>query len=114
MEKNIPKEKKKRGSTAHLRWSPVSYLSAVAAAAKYDNDGKDNDPGAVIIEDVAEAVVIHMFPPKCRFGDFHRSLTFYAKGIYRLLSAALFIAVKGEYGVSVLHFKTGGKALSVL
>ena len=29
------------------------FGSAVAAAAKNDNDGKDYDPGAVVVKDVA-------------------------------------------------------------
>jgi hypothetical protein len=33
----------------------------VAAATKYDHYCKNDDPGAVIVKDVAQAVVIHMF-----------------------------------------------------
>ena len=30
-----------------------------------DNDGENDNPGAVVVEEVAKAVVIHMcFPPK--------------------------------------------------
>ena len=35
-------------------------LSVVAAATEYDYNSKDDDPGAVIIEKMAEAVVIHI------------------------------------------------------
>ena len=34
-------------------------LSVIAAAAKNDNDSKDDDPSAVVIKEMAEAVVIH-------------------------------------------------------
>ena len=31
----------------------------VAAAAKHDYDSKDDNPGAVIVKEMAEAVVVH-------------------------------------------------------
>jgi hypothetical protein len=34
------------------------YVLAVAAAAKYEDEGEDDDPGAAIVEDVAKAVVV--------------------------------------------------------
>ena len=34
-------------------------LSVIAAAVKNDNDSKDDDPSAVVIKEMAEAVVIH-------------------------------------------------------
>jgi hypothetical protein len=37
----------------------------VAAATEYNHDRKDYDPGAVIVKQMAQAVVIHIcFPPK--------------------------------------------------
>jgi hypothetical protein len=39
--------------------------SVVAAATEYNHDRKDYDPGAVIVKQMAQAVVIHIcFPPK--------------------------------------------------
>jgi len=38
-------------------------FSVAAAATEHDHDGKDDDPGAVIVKEIAKAVVIHMFPP---------------------------------------------------
>lgn len=41
------------------------YGLVIAAATKDDNDGENDNPGAVVVEEVAKAVVIHMcFPPK--------------------------------------------------
>ena len=31
----------------------------IAAAAEYDNDSKDDDPGAVVVKKIAKTVVIH-------------------------------------------------------
>ena len=39
--------------------APFLWLSVIAAAAKNDNDSKDDDPSAVVIKEMAEAVVIH-------------------------------------------------------
>jgi hypothetical protein len=40
-------------------------LSVIAAATENNDDGKDNDPGAVIVEKMAKTVVIHRYvPPK--------------------------------------------------
>jgi hypothetical protein len=38
-------------------------LGSVAAAAGEQNDGKDDEPYPVVIEQLAEAVVIHDIPP---------------------------------------------------
>lgn len=46
---------KKRALWARLFF----WLSVIAAAAKNDNDSKDDDPSAVVIKEMAEAVVIH-------------------------------------------------------
>jgi hypothetical protein len=35
----------------------------IAAATEDDYDCENYDPGAVIVEEIAKAVVIHMFPP---------------------------------------------------
>jgi hypothetical protein len=37
----------------------------VTAAAKYDHDCENDDPGAVVVKDVAKTVVIHMFLQGC-------------------------------------------------
>ena len=37
------------------------FYSMIAAATKNDYYSKDDDPGAVIVKDVTQAVVIHMF-----------------------------------------------------
>ena len=37
--------------------------SVIAAAAEHKNDSEDDYPGAVIVEDVAEAVVVHKVLP---------------------------------------------------
>ena len=51
----------------------------IAAAAKDDYDCKNYNPGAVIVKDVAKAVV-HYVPPKMLFSAFfRRTLTFYEK-----------------------------------
>ena len=44
---------------ARLVGAPFLWLSVIAAAAKNDNDSKDDDPSAVVIKEMAEAVVIH-------------------------------------------------------
>ena len=57
-------------------------LSVVAAATEHKNDGKDDYPSAIIIEDVAEAVVVHI----CSLrgvsigGVVLRSILYYAAG----------------------------------
>ena len=40
-------------------WARLFVLLSVIAAAKNDNDSKDDDPSAVVIKEMAEAVVIH-------------------------------------------------------
>jgi hypothetical protein len=37
----------------------------VTAATKYDHNCENNDPGAVVVKDVAKTVVIHMFLQGC-------------------------------------------------
>jgi hypothetical protein len=38
--------------------------SVVAAAAKYNHNSKNNDPSAVVVKEMAQAVVVHIcFPP---------------------------------------------------
>ena len=54
----------------------------VAAAAKYNHNSQDNDPGAVIVKEMAQAVVIHIcFPPSDAFASsfFARLVSSYAK-----------------------------------
>ncbi len=47
----------------------------VAAAAKYDHNSKNNDPGAVIVKEMAQAVVVHIcFPPNDAFASLFRLL----------------------------------------
>ena len=43
------------------------YQSSAAVAAAEDNEERDNDdPDALVIEDVAKAVVHNIIPPVCR------------------------------------------------
>ena len=52
------------GANGNLRRN-MPLGSVVAAAAEYNHDRKDHDPGAVIVKKMAQAVVIHIcFPPK--------------------------------------------------
>ena len=37
----------------------------ITAATKYDHDCENDDPGAVVVKDVAKTVVIHMFLQGC-------------------------------------------------
>ena len=39
------------------------YSLAVAAATENYNYRENYDPGAAIVEEIAKAVVVHMFPP---------------------------------------------------
>ena len=40
-------------------------MSVIAAATENNNDSKNDDPGAVIVEKMAKAVVVHRYvPPK--------------------------------------------------
>ena len=48
-------------------------LVVAAATEDYDN-GKNDDPGAVIVKEMAEAVVIHSMILRCTFAIFGRSL----------------------------------------
>ena len=55
-----------------------------AATENYDN-GKNDDPGAVIIKDVAEAIAVHMCQPfRMFFMRVPRTLAFYEDGIFLL------------------------------
>ena len=43
----------------------------IAAATEYNHNSQDNDPGAVVVEEMAQAVVIHIcFPPNVRLRAF--------------------------------------------
>ena len=44
----------------------LNVLVVAAATENYDNS-KDDDPGAVIVEEMAEAVVIHSIFLRCTF-----------------------------------------------
>ena len=55
-------------------------LSVVAAATENDNDSKDDNPSAVIIEDVAKTVVVHKVPPGSIWAVFLRTIPYYAEG----------------------------------
>jgi hypothetical protein len=44
--------------------------SVIAAAAENDNDCKDDYPGTVVVEEIAKAVIIHMFASGSYFADF--------------------------------------------
>ena len=58
------------GANGNLRRN-MPLRSVVAAAAEYNHDRKDHDPGAVIVKKMAQAVVIHIcFPPKMLQGSF--------------------------------------------
>ena len=37
----------------------------IATAAEHHNNSKNDDPGAVVVKDVAKTVVIHMFLQGC-------------------------------------------------
>ena len=50
----------------------------MAAATEYYDNSKDDDPGAVIVEKMAKAVVIHSMFLRCMFAIFRRSLSYYA------------------------------------
>jgi len=43
----------------YFKIPPQYYRLVVAAATENDNDSKDDNPSAVVIKDVAQAVVIH-------------------------------------------------------
>ena len=44
--------------------SPYPLITSMAAAAGDKNDGKDDKPNPVVVEELAEAVVVHREPPK--------------------------------------------------
>ena len=44
--------------------------SVIAAATENDNDSKDDYPCAVVVKEIAKAVVIHMFASGSYFADF--------------------------------------------
>ena len=52
-----------RKSPPYMRWafSLVSdaAFGLVAAAAEYHDQGKDDDPGAVVVKDMTKAIVVH-------------------------------------------------------
>lgn len=48
-----------------------------AATEDYDNS-KDDNPGAVIVEKMAKAVVIHSMFLRCMFAILGRSFTYYS------------------------------------
>ena len=52
----------------------VIAILVVAAATENHDNGKDDDPGAVIVKEMAEAVVIHSKILRCTFAIFGRSL----------------------------------------
>lgn len=52
----------KKKAVARERQPLTVLFSVVAAAAEHDHDRKNDDPSAVIVEEMAKAVV-HMFPP---------------------------------------------------
>ena len=53
-----------------LRGALSIFLSVIAAAAKYYNDSKNYDPCAVVVKDVAQAVVIHYVSLRELLSDF--------------------------------------------
>ena len=61
----------------------IIYL-VVAAATEYYNDRKNYDPGAVIIKDVAQAVVIHYVSLRELVSGSNRLILSYAEGKIRL------------------------------
>ena len=50
----------------------------VAAATKNYDNSKDDDPGAVIVKEMAKAVVIHSMFLRSMFAILGRSFTYYA------------------------------------
>jgi hypothetical protein len=41
-----------------------AFCSVIAAATEYNHNSQNNDPGAVVVEEMAQAVVVHIcFPP---------------------------------------------------
>ena len=55
---------RKRKTAFVKRGSCPFFVLVIAAAAKHYYNGKDDNPGAVIVEKMAKAVVIHMCSPK--------------------------------------------------
>jgi hypothetical protein len=49
----------------------------VTAATENNDNGKDNNPGAVIVEKIAKTVVIHNMFLQSMFAILHRSFTYY-------------------------------------
>ena len=47
----------------------VSDKSAVAAATEHEDDCKNDDPGAVVVEEITKTVVIHICFPPSAFGS---------------------------------------------
>ena len=80
-------------------------LSVVAAATENNHDRKDHDPSAVIVKDVAQAV-IHYVCLRELLRDRSRLVSYYAEDKIRL--------IKIEADGSVLNNKLGRKALSRL
>ena len=55
-------------------------FALIAAAAENENDCKDNYPGAVVVKNVAKAIVVHRYvPPWSSFGRIRRLVTYYDK-----------------------------------
>ena len=52
----------------------------VAAATEYDDYSKNDDPGAVVVEEIANAVVIHSFL-QMLFGEGRRDMPSWSFGL---------------------------------
>ncbi len=58
--------------------SPEKLFALIAAATENKHDCKDNYPGAVVVEKVAKAIVVHRYvPPWSSFGRCARLVTYY-------------------------------------
>ena len=66
----LEKENAPRAFLPNVTWRTSIFLSVIAAAAKYYNDSKNHDPCAVVVKDVAQAVVIHYVSLRELLSDF--------------------------------------------
>ena len=55
----------------------------MATATENNDNSKDDDPGAVIVEKIAKTVVIHSMFLRSMFAILHRSFTYYARPYLR-------------------------------
>ena len=77
----------------------------VAATTEYYNDGEDHDPSAVIVKDVAQAVIHYVCLRELLCGS-RRLVSYYARRFFWLIEA--------KYDLSVLYYQLARKALAGL